>query len=56
MVENKLLPSTRVAIIGGKYRNKHGILRYETEMRYYVLIDGMVMVHYLSKANVVDAE
>jgi hypothetical protein len=55
MVENTLLPGTCVAIIGGKYRNKFGVLRYETEMRYYVLVDGIDMARYLSKINVIDA-
>jgi hypothetical protein len=55
MVEKNLLPGCRVEIIGGKYRNRQGILRYEMGMRYLVLIDGMGTARYLSKSNVVMA-
>jgi hypothetical protein len=45
-----------VEIVGGKYKGKCGLLRYETEMRYLVLIDGMIIARYLSKDNVIDAD
>jgi hypothetical protein len=56
MVERKLLPGCRVAIIGGKYKSRNGTLRYETDMRYLVLIDGISTPRYLSKANVVEED
>jgi ribosomal protein L24 len=56
MVSKKIVPGTRVEIVGGKYKGKRGILRYETEMRYLVLIDGMDIGRYLSKENVIDAD
>ncbi len=56
MVAKTVLPGTRVEIVGGKYKGKRGILRYETDMRYLVLIDGMIIARYLSKENVIDAD
>jgi hypothetical protein len=55
MVENKLLPGTRVFIVGGHYKHLCGVLRYEIDMRYLVLVDGMDRACYLLKTNVIDA-
>jgi hypothetical protein len=55
MMEKKLLPGSRVSIIGGKYNGQQGILRYETEMCYLVLIHGMMLPRYLLKENVVES-
>jgi hypothetical protein len=55
MVEKKLLPGTRVFIVGGHYKHLCGVLCYETNMRYLVLVDGMDRACYLSKTNVIDA-
>jgi hypothetical protein len=51
MVEKKLLPGTRVFIVGGRYKHLCGVLRYETDMRYLVLVDGMDRACYLLKTH-----